>query len=283
MRMMVRLAFGLVSGMCLLLALTNTGNAQQQPSVGLKPSTGPAGSAFTITWAGFYKCRIINFTWANTTLTSKTAPADSGSVGVNVPTTAKPGSYTVTATCTSQPETASGTFRVPAIPTSSAPPPPVTSKPPVTTAPPKTAPSVTPTSAPPSSSTTPSSEPPPTTEPTPTSTTPPDGVLVLDHPSIQPGDTLSASGNGCEPGHAVTLTSNGDKVGATMADATGHFTSPVEFTRIEAGTHTVTADCGIKLTGAVEQVVTSSSGGHTGTLVLLVFFVLAGAAAIRVP
>ncbi|MFD8500655.1 hypothetical protein [Amycolatopsis sp. NPDC059657] len=253
----------------------------------MKPSSGPAGSAFTIGWAGFYKCRIINFTWAGTLLTSKVAPADSGSVGVNVPATAKPGSYTVTATCTSQPETASGTFRVPAIVTPTTPPPPVTTKPPVTTTPPKTTPTkpsvTTPTTTTSSSSATPTSETPVTSETPTTTTTPADGVLVLDHPSIQPGDTLSATGNGCEPGHSVTLTSNGDKVGSTVADATGHFKSPVEFTRIEAGTHTVTADCGIKLTGAVEQVVTSSSGGHTGTLVLLVFFVLAGAAAIRVP
>jgi len=106
---------------------------------------------------------------------------------------------------------------------------------------------------------------------------------VLDRPSIQPGDKLSATGKGCEPGHAVTLTSDGGEVGTGMADSTGAFTAPVEFTRIEAGRHTVVADCGIRLTGAVDQVVTSSSGGHTGTLVVLVFFVLAGITVLRFP
>jgi hypothetical protein len=79
------------------------------------------------------------------------------------------------------------------------------------------------------------------------------------------------------------LTSDGDEVGGAYADSTGSFIAPVEFTRIEAGRHTVVADCGIRLTGSVEQVVTSSSGGHSGTLVVLVFFVLAGIAVIRFP
>ncbi len=100
---------------------------------------------------------------------------------------------------------------------------------------------------------------------------------------MQPGDRLSATGKGCLPGEAVTLTSNGDQVGRAYADSTGAFTTAVEFTRIEAGKHTVVADCGVRLTGAVEQVVTSSSGGHSGTLVVLVFFVLAGITVLRFP
>jgi hypothetical protein len=100
---------------------------------------------------------------------------------------------------------------------------------------------------------------------------------------VQPGDRLSATGKGCVPGKAVTLTSDGDRVGSAYADGTGAFTASVEFTRIEAGRHTVVADCGVRLTGAVEQVVTSSSGGHSGTLVVLVFFVLAGITVLRFP
>ncbi|WP_199745749.1 hypothetical protein [Amycolatopsis sp. WAC 04182] len=100
---------------------------------------------------------------------------------------------------------------------------------------------------------------------------------------MQPGDPLSATGKGCVPGERVTLTSDGERVGGAYADGTGAFTAAVEFTRIEAGRHTVVADCGVRLTGAVEQVVTSSSGGHSGTLVVLVFFVLAGITVIRFP
>jgi hypothetical protein len=104
---------------------------------------------------------------------------------------------------------------------------------------------------------------------------------VLDRPSVRPGDPLSAAGRGCEPGASVTLTSGGDRVGVAVADTDGNFVAPVEFKRIEPGRHQVTAHCGIVLTGAVDQVVTSSTGGHSSTLIVLVFFVLAGVAMIR--
>jgi hypothetical protein len=106
---------------------------------------------------------------------------------------------------------------------------------------------------------------------------------VLDRPSVQPGDELSASGQGCEPGRVVTLTADGTEVGSAYTDSTGAFTAPVQFTRIEAGPHTVVAECGVRLTGTVDQIVTRSSGGQTSTLVILVFFVLAGIAVIRFP
>jgi hypothetical protein len=107
------------------------------------------------------------------------------------------------------------------------------------------------------------------------------GDLVLDRPSIKPGDPLSAAGKGCTPGAEVTLMSKGDRVGSTVADDAGNFVAPVEFTRIEAGRHTVTASCGVVLTGAVDQHVTSSTGGHSSTLIVLVFFVLGGITLIR--
>ncbi|WP_236725100.1 hypothetical protein [Amycolatopsis orientalis] len=137
-----------------------------------------------------------------------------------------------------------------------------------------------PTTTPPSTTDTP---PPSTDVPAPGSTPAGPNDLVLDRPSVQPGDRLSATGKGCVPGKAVTLTSDGERVGSAYADDTGAFTTAVEFTRIEAGRHTVVADCGVRLTGAVEQVVTSSSGGHGGTLVVLVFFVLAGITVLRFP
>lgn len=289
MRFVVRLFFGAVAGTLLLLAAAGTGNAQVPPSVGLKPSTGPAGSAFTISWNGFPACRTINFFWAGTGIGSKVAPATSGQFPAAVPADAKPGSYTVTATCTSQKQTASGTFVVTGTPTTTPPPPTTTTPPPpVTTRP--TRPGTTTTPPTPATTTPPattSSAPPTTTTPdapgvpTTSSTPPKPGELVLDHPSIKPGDTLSASGKGCLPGRMVTLMSDGAEVGSAITDGSGAFTAPVEFTRIEAGRHTVVAECGVRLTGAVDQVITRSSGGQTGTLVLLVFFVLAGITVIR--
>jgi hypothetical protein len=285
MRFVVRLFFGAVAGAMLLLAFTSISSAQVPPSVGLTPSTGKAGSSFTISWNGFPTCRIINFFWAGTLLGSQVAPKVSGQFPTSVPATAKPGSYTVTATCTSQKETASGTFVVTEV-TTTTPPPPTTTPPVVTTRPSKPSITTTPpstTTTPPTTTSTPPSSTTPTTPGTPatTSTEPKPGELVLDRPSVQPGDELSASGKGCQPSRMVTLTSDGAEVGSAYADASGAFTAPIEFTRIEAGRHTVIAECGVRLTGAVDQVVTRSSGGQTSTLVILVFFVLAGVTVIR--
>lgn len=289
MRFVVRLFFGAVAGTLLLLA-AGTGNAQVPPSVGLKPSSGPAGSPFTISWNGFPTCRIINFSWAGTALGSKVAPASSGQFATAVPDSAKPGSYTVTATCTSQPESASGTFVVTGTTTTptTTPPPPVTTTPPppVTTRPTRPGTTTTPATPKTTTPTTPTSTPPPSTtttpgSPTTSATAPKPGELVLDRPSVKPGEALSASGKGCQPSRMVTLTSDGTEVGTAYTDGSGAFTAPVEFTRIEAGRHTVIAECGVRLTGAVEQVVTRSSGGQTGTLVVLVFFVLASITVLR--
>ncbi|UJW33875.1 hypothetical protein L3Q67_08965 [Saccharothrix sp. AJ9571] len=206
------------------------------------------------------------------------APASSGSVGASVPAGAAPGAHTVQGVCASQELSASAVFTVLG-PTSKPPvttttkPPVVTTKPPVTTTTPPT--TTTTTTTPPPAIETPASvaeEPPP----------PADGVLVLDRPSVNPGDPLAASGAGCDPGGKVELTSDGLPVGAAVADAAGVFGTKVEFTRIEPGRHWVVADCGIRLAGAVDQTLTSSTGGGTAALVVLVFFVLAGISLVRV-
>ncbi|MBB5850590.1 hypothetical protein ACFQ05_32925 [Amycolatopsis umgeniensis] len=221
-------------------------------------------------------------------------------MGATVPGNATPGGHTVTGNCTNartgQPLTGSATYRVTgtvttAPPTTKVPP---TTKPtvPVTTPTVPTRPGTTTTPTTPVTTTTPptttppstTDTPPPTTDVPSSSSTPPGpNDLVLDRPSVQPGDKLSAKGTGCLPGERVTLTSDGDRVGGAYADGTGSFTAAVEFTRIEAGRHTVVADCGVRLTGAVDQVVTSSSGGQSSTLVVLVFFVLAGITVLRFP
>ncbi|WP_410568177.1 hypothetical protein [Amycolatopsis sp. cmx-4-61] len=263
----------------------------------MKPSSGQAGSSFTISW-NFYPCKgPVTFSWNGTPMWSATATLTqtSGTVAATVPGGAQPGTYPVTGTCTNArtggPLSAGSRFTVTATPTT-APPPPVTTTPPpppVTTRP--TRPGTTTTPATPTTATTPpttTSTPPTTTAPPATpgtpatsSTTPKPGELVLDRPSVKPGEPLSASGKGCLPGRVVTLLSDGTEVGTAYTDSSGAFTAPVEFTRIEAGRHTVVAECGVRLTGAVDQVVTRSSGNQTGTLVILVFFVLASITVIR--
>jgi hypothetical protein len=104
---------------------------------------------------------------------------------------------------------------------------------------------------------------------------------VLDRLAIGPGDPLSASGKGCKPGAPVTLMSKDERVGGTVADTNGDFNAPIQFKRIEPGRHWVTTNCGVVLTAAVDQVLTSSAGGQSSTLVILVFFVLVGVTLIR--
>ena len=287
----MRLIAGLTAALAVLVPTAPLATAQQAPTVVLKPSSGKAGSGFTIAWSGFPTCRVIAFTWAGAALTSSpAAPPASGQVNTTVPADAKPGVYVVTGNCVSQKLTARANFTVIGTPPTTPPtttsvPPTTTRVPPVTTRPP-----VTPTTTKPGTPVTPvtgTTPPSSTVDTTPPSTAttspvpPSDGDLVLDRPIINPGDPLSATGRGCTPNSPVTLMSKGIRVGTAVADTTGAFVSPVEFTRVEPGRHTITASCGVVLTGAVDQVVTSSTGGQSSTLVVLVFFVLAGAALIR--
>lgn len=255
------------------------------PKVAVAPASGPAGSGFTITWSAFGLCAstgTVKFTWAGANLVQGKGSA--GSVGAKVPAGAKVGSYTVTGVCTSPTgvgQTASATFRVtPTITTTLPPPPP----PPTTvrTVPPPPPPTTTkkPIVTPPPTTTTTTTTPPATTTTT-TTTAPPTGGLVLDHGTIRPGDPLVATGTGCTPGRSVALTSDGAQVGRAVADADGRFTAPVVFTKIDPGSHLITADCGVVLTGEVTQILTSSVGDNSGTLIVLVFFVLAGVVLVR--
>ncbi|QQQ80787.1 hypothetical protein IOD16_25190 [Saccharothrix sp. 6-C] len=98
---------------------------------------------------------------------------------------------------------------------------------------------------------------------------------------MQPGDPLTATGTGCEPGSPVRLSSLGEAVGAAKADDSGTFSTRVEFTTIQPGRHVIRADCGVVLVGSVDVALTSSTGGTTSTLVILVFFLLVGAIMVR--
>ncbi|WP_245931686.1 hypothetical protein V5P93_000373 [Actinokineospora auranticolor] len=288
----------------------------------IKPAAGPAGTTFAIGWTlrPNTGCKIITFSSALTSIPSSpgSPPPNTGSVSATAPGTAKAGTYAITGTCGETSAvtrftvtsilpptttTTTTTTRVPPVTTTT---PPVTTVPPVTTIPPggnssTTRPPVTVITTRPGFTTTPTistdgtttqtvtstsdgtAPPPGTTPEIPVTDVPePDGGLELDRKSVRPGDPLVAKGTGCEPNRTVLLTSEGDKVGESMSDGNGEFTAPVEFERVQPGRHTVFADCGVVLSGSVDQLVTSSTSGNSGTLVVLVFFVLAGAALIRV-
>lgn len=285
MRLLVRTVTFLALCVGVALPAGVAAAAVAPPAVSVTPTSGPAGSQFTIRWGGFTQCRVITFTWAGAPLASG-SPGTQGSVVATAPADAKPGTYAINAACGDQKGLTRFTVTVSST-TVTTPPPTTTTTPPVVTT--TTAPVVTTTKPPVVTTTTSGTTAATTTPDTPTTSASPSvtdepktgGGLTLDHSSIQPGDTLMASGTGCEPGHEVTLTSDGEQVGTGRADSGGAFTAAVQFSRVEPGRHTVVASCGVELTGVVDQAVTSSSGDYSSTLVVLVFFVLGGIVFVR--
>ncbi|WP_228770082.1 hypothetical protein [Actinokineospora alba] len=274
-------------------ASAQTTAQQPSPTYAIKPNYGPVGTQFTASWSNA-PCRDIRILWDGAQIAATVAI--SGSVGATVPSNAAVGSHTVEFSCSGKTSFGKAAFRVTAPPTTSRPPVTTTTNPPVTTTtrPPvvttTTRPRPTTTTTRPTTTTTPvttttETTPPttdvPTTTPEITTVPEPKRDLKLDREAIQPGDSLEATGRGCDPNHSVVLTSGGEKVGATVADGQGEFRTKVQFGKIVPGRHLIAAECGIVLTGAVDQLVTSSTGGSSSTLVILVFFVLAGAALIR--
>jgi hypothetical protein len=246
---------------------------QQGPSIFLAPSVGAPGSRFTIIFTGFDgndRCQL-QFLWDDQKIASHAA-ASKGSVEVTVPNAAPPGPHEVSAYngCRSR---ASSTFWVVVSLTVTRPAPPTTTVPPPrSTVPPSTTTTTTTTI------TTTTTAGPPTTTAAAITTPAAPATLTFDRPSIQAGEPLTASGTGCDAGAAVTLTDEaGRRIGTAVADAAGRFTAAVEFTSIEPGRNQVTATCGAVLTGSVDVVLTSSTSGNTGTVVVVLVFLLAAA------
>jgi hypothetical protein len=107
------------------------------------------------------------------------------------------------------------------------------------------------------------------------------GQLVFDRDNVRPGDPLTSTGAGCDPGAQVTLIAGDEQVGSATADPAGTFTAPVRFSRFDPGRRTVIAACGIVLTGQVDLIVSSSTGGHAGAVIVLVLFLLMSAVLLR--
>jgi hypothetical protein len=100
------------------------------------------------------------------------------------------------------------------------------------------------------------------------------GELLLTPRLIGAGGAVTASGAGCTPFAEVVITSDGEQVGRTFADASGHFTAPVRFGTFRAGPRKVAASCGPTLTTTLDMVLARSTGGASRTYVLLLFFLL---------
>ena len=274
-------------------------SAQQQGVATASPDSGPPGSTFTLSWTGVYldpDCSdyTVRIIWdGGAVVGSGRNSRGAGSATATVPANAGVGGHRVTArpvcAATSNP---TDSFTVTPRPTTTTTAPPVTT----TTAPPVTTTTTTTTTRPPlttttrptttttTSTTTTTTTTTDSSAPATTTTTPPfdgDGALTLDKDNIQPGDPLTATGTGCDPGAPVRLSSLGENVGTAKADDSGTFSTRVEFTTIHPGRHVIRADCGVVLVGSVDVALTSSTGGTSSTLVILVFFVLVGAILVR--
>ncbi|WP_367137782.1 hypothetical protein [Saccharothrix sp. HUAS TT1] len=268
-------------------------SAQQQGVATVSPDSGPAGTTFSVSWSGVYldpDCQnyTVQLVWDGRQVvgSGRHTGRGSGSGSGKAPSDAGVGGHRVTVRpqCAST-STPSDGFTVTPTPTTTTTAPPVTTTtapPPVTTTttrPPVTTTTTTTTTTTATTTTTTGSSAPPAV-----TTTAPfdgDGALTLDKDNIQPGDPLTATGTGCEPGSPVRLSSLGEAVGTAKADGSGTFSTRVEFTTIQPGRHVIRADCGVVLVGSVDVALTSSTGGTTSTLVVLVFFLLVGAVLVR--
>lgn len=287
---------GVVAYGATALAAAPVGAQPQAPSLTLSTTSGPAGTAFTATWTGLYLDRgchnySVQILWDGRTAIGGGSVGwrGSGSGSATVPSGATAGAHRVTAKalCDSS-GSPSATFTVTAPqPTTTAPQPVPTTAPPQATT---TAPTAGTTTRPGTSTTTPTTT---TTTTTSTTSSSPaastsasalpfgDGALTLDKDHVQPGDPLTATGTGCDPGSPVTLSSLGESVGAATADGTGRFSTRVEFTTVQPGRHVIRADCGIVLVGSVDVAVTSSTSGTTPTLLVLALALVLGAVLLR--
>ncbi|WP_238412980.1 hypothetical protein [Saccharothrix deserti] len=270
-------------------------SAQGNGNATATPDAGQAGSTFTLYWSGVYldpDCSdyTVRIVWDGGQVigTGRHSGRGSGSGTATVPANASLGGHRVTArpVCAAT-STPTDSFTVTPTPTTTTTPPPQVTT--TTTAPPvapttTTRPRVTTTTPQPTTTTTTTTTTTDSSAPPASTTTKPfdgDGALTLDKDNIQPGDPLTATGTGCDPGSSVKLSSLGEDVGTAKADNSGTFSTRVEFTMIEPGRHVIRADCGVVLVGSVDIALTSSTGGTTSTLVVLVFFLLVGAILVR--
>ena len=110
---------------------------------------------------------------------------------------------------------------------------------------------------------------------------PRDGELLLTPTLADAGDSVTASGAGCDPSVPVTITSKGEEVGRATADEAGLFTVQLRFGTFAVGPRDVTAECGQELTAQLDMVLASSTGAVGRTRVLLLFVAFLGSLAIR--
>jgi hypothetical protein len=98
--------------------------------------------------------------------------------------------------------------------------------------------------------------------------------LVLDKPSVTPGGDVTATGQGCDSGAAVTLEIEGKQVGETTAGSDGTFSTPIAVPDVDPGRLEVVAHCGPVITTQLDVVLASTLSNNSSMLVLAFFVIV---------
>jgi hypothetical protein len=288
---------------------------QTSETLTASPSSGVAGSAFTLTPAGFpagVGCNTLTYLWkpgtGQTTLGS--GQPVNAAFHTHVPSGATPATYPIEAYCTivtGGQLAAVSRFTVTPTPTTTTT---TTTTSPTTTT---TRPATTTTTRPSSTTTTAAGTTSTTTNGTTTTangatsttvgsstasssrvsidTTPTtvpgqapvtaNTYLRLTALAVAPGAAVSANGRGCDAGAPVVLTIGLASVGRTRASASGAFHAPLSLGPLGVGRYTVVARCGVILAAPLDIVLASRVSAATSTLAIILFVLLIGALAFR--
>jgi hypothetical protein len=158
---------------------------------------------------------------------------------------------------------------------------------PLVPVPPATTPSLpTPSTSPGGGSSAPIGSNPPPVTPTPVPSVSPLGSggpptkhgakLSLGHSStLNPGESATVTGAGCNTNAPVILTINGTKVGQTTSSGEGDFSASISPPALVAGQYALSASCGPTMTTTLSMVVSSSSSeGESSAAVFAVFIIV---------
>jgi hypothetical protein len=105
--------------------------------------------------------------------------------------------------------------------------------------------------------------------------------LTLRDRTVGVGVIDVATGDGCAPGAAVTLTVRSHPVATATADAAGHFEATFTVPDLVVGEYAVQASCGHVVDAAFDVVQTTQSDPGTTTMLVLIIFILLGFALLR--
>ncbi len=120
--------------------------------------------------------------------------------------------------------------------------------------------------------------------PAPTTTVLPKATraLLLSAQAIPPAGSETATGHGCNSNGIVLLSVDTKQVGKTTADADGSYAAPLQVSSLPVGRYQVVAHCGLFIMASdFDVVLATAANPDTATMLIIIFFVLIGLALFR--